>query len=365
MLIGGPGDQIQGNGPTTRWAACRTRRPACTRLFTDGFSVTSSISAPTRARHDRLQRQRHDHDHPDAERLRLGCRGRGRLGRQRHDHRQQRDNASPAARATTSGRQRRSRLRDRRSGNDHLNENRLDSCGRPLVSAATSIFGNGADAFDGGPGADDVFDYSARTTRTVVNLGLISWFNDGADPNFDGFSNECDDVFATTENVLSGPVTTCSRPTTSTTSPTTSSPTRGNDQAEGGAGNDIMHIGPLRRAGRLRGRRWSDEYDGSSAPATSTVTNDGNSNDGEAGEGDNTWATFQQRARRLTEAAERRARRLDRVLLALCTLRLMSADHRRVLLLRQHERRHVRAGVRRRETSRPQVTRRGSLRSRT
>ena len=73
-----------------------------------------------------------------------------------------------------------------------------------VVSADTGIFGNGADALDGGPGADDVIDYSARTNRTVVNLGLISWFNDGADPNFDGVSNECDDVFATTENVLVG-----------------------------------------------------------------------------------------------------------------------------------------------------------------
>ena len=57
-----------------------------------------------------------------------------------------------------------------------------------VVSADTGPFGNGADALDGGPGADDVIDYSARTTRKVVNLGLISWFNDGADPNFDGIS---------------------------------------------------------------------------------------------------------------------------------------------------------------------------------
>ena len=91
------------------------------------------------------------------------------------------------------------------AGNDILNENAVSlAADGSLVSADTGDFGNGADALDGGPGADDVIDYSARTNRTVVNLGLISWFNDGADPNFDGVSNECDDVFATTENVLSG-----------------------------------------------------------------------------------------------------------------------------------------------------------------
>ena len=91
------------------------------------------------------------------------------------------------------------------AGNDHLNENAVSlAADGSLVSVDTGVFGNGADALDGGPGAEDVIDYSARTTRTVVNLGLISWFNDGADPNFDGVSNECDDVFATTENVLSG-----------------------------------------------------------------------------------------------------------------------------------------------------------------
>ena len=34
-----------------------------------------------------------------------------------------------------------------------------------------------------------------------------------------------------------------------------------------------------------------DEYDGSARSGDLTVTNDGNSNDGEAGEGDNTWAS--------------------------------------------------------------------------
>ena len=67
------------------------------------------------------------------------------------------------------------------AGNDTLNEN------APLAADGTpayGVFGNGADALDGGSGEDTV-DYGARTGRTVVNLGLISWFNDGADPNLD------------------------------------------------------------------------------------------------------------------------------------------------------------------------------------
>ena len=38
------------------------------------------------------------------------------------------------------------------------------------------------------------------------------------------------------------------------------------------------------------GDAGADEYDGSQRSGDLTVTNDGNSNDGEVGEGDNTWA---------------------------------------------------------------------------
>ena len=138
-----------------------------------------------------------------------------------------------------------------------------------------------------------MIDYSARTTRTVVNLGLISWFNDGADPNFDGVSNECDDVFATTENVLSGRVTTCSRPTTSTTSPTTSSPTTPVTTRSRAVQETTSCISVLLRRARMPTRVTLALTSTTAAGARGdlTVTNDGNSNDGEAGEGDNTWAS--------------------------------------------------------------------------
>ena len=129
-------------------------------------------------------------------------------------------------------------------GNDHLNENAVSlAADGTVVSVDTAAQGNGADALDGGPGPEDVIDYSARTTRTVVNLGLISWFNDGADQNFDGVSNECDDVFATTENVLSGSGNDLlSADYINNQSDNEFTDNGGNDQVEGGAGNDIMHV---------------------------------------------------------------------------------------------------------------------------
>ena len=56
-------------------------------------------------------------------------------------------------------------------GNDILNENNVNADGTPATVGAT---GNGADALDGGPGADDTVDYGLRTNRTLVNLGVIS-----------------------------------------------------------------------------------------------------------------------------------------------------------------------------------------------
>ena len=54
-----------------------------------------------------------------------------------------------------------------------------------------------------------------------------------------------------------------------------------------------------------------DEYDGSQRSGDLTVTNDGNSNDGEAGEGDNTWAAvFNNGPAGCTEDERATARRL-------------------------------------------------------
>ena len=86
-------------------------------------------------------------------------------------------------------------------------------------------------------------------------------------------------------------VTTCSRPTTSTTSPTTSSRTARIDQVEGGAGNDVIHVGAgPQGSDAYQGDAGADQYDASQRSGNLTVTNDGNSNDGEPGEGDNTLA---------------------------------------------------------------------------
>ena len=80
------------------------------------------------------------------------------------------------------------------AGDDTINEN---------TGVTSAGFQNGADAIDGGEGTDTVL-YDERTTRVVVYLGLISTFNDGADTNADGLTNEFDDVFFTTENVHDG-----------------------------------------------------------------------------------------------------------------------------------------------------------------
>jgi Ca2+-binding RTX toxin-like protein len=162
-----------------------------------------------------------------------------------------------------------------------------------LTVGDTGPNGNGADALDGGPGLEDVVDYGLRGDRTVINLGLISWFNDGADPNFDGVSNECDDVFATTENAISGAGNDLlSADYINNQADNEFTDGAGNDQVEGGAGNDVMHIGAAPQGSdAYEGDAGADEYDGSQRTGNLQVTNDGNSNDGEAGEGDNTWAS--------------------------------------------------------------------------
>ena len=65
----------------------------------------------------------------------------------------------------------------------------------------------------------------------------------------------------------------------------------GNDQIEGGAGNDIFHEGSAANgADAMEGDAGADTADYSQRTNPVTVSLDGNSNDGEAGEGDNVGA---------------------------------------------------------------------------
>lgn len=170
-------------------------------------------------------------------------------------------------------------------GNDTFNEN--TGLGTPA-----SAFGNGADAMDGGPGLDDVVDYGGRTNRTVVNLGVISWFNDGADPNADSISNECDDVFFTTENAITGSGNDMlSANYLNNQSDNEFTAGAGNDQVQGGAGNDILHEGTAANGSdAFEGDAGSDTADYSGRSNALNVALDGTANDGEAGEGDNIGA---------------------------------------------------------------------------
>ena len=116
------------------------------------------------------------------------------------------------------------------AGNDILNEN-------TGTSATNPGNGNGADALDGGPGLEDVVDYGQRTTRNVINLGIISWNNDGGDENADSVSEECDDVFFSTENAISGSGNDIlSADFLNNQSDNEFTGGAGNDQMEGGAG---------------------------------------------------------------------------------------------------------------------------------
>ncbi len=174
-------------------------------------------------------------------------------------------------------------------GNDVLDES------YPTAPDGTPTYGpsgNGADALDGGPGEDTV-DYSARQTRTVVNLGVISWFNDGADPNADSVSNECDDVFFTTENAITGSGNDIlSADYLNNQSDNELTGGAGNDQLEGGAGNDVFHEGSAASgADAMEGDAGLDTADYSQRTNPVLVSLDGASNDGEAGEGDNVGAS--------------------------------------------------------------------------
>jgi Ca2+-binding RTX toxin-like protein len=169
---------------------------------------------------------------------------------------------------------------------DILNENApLNADGTP----AYGVLGNGADALSGGSGLNDVIDYGSRTNRTVVNLGVISWINDGADPNADSVTEECDDVYFDTENAISGSGNDLlSADYLNNQSDNEFTDDGGNDSIEGGAGNDILHTGAAANgADTFEGDAGADLADYAQRTNAVTVTLDGVSNDGEAGEGDN------------------------------------------------------------------------------
>ena len=191
-------------------------------------------------------------------------------------------------------------------GNDILNENN--------VNAGRHAGGYGCDRQRRGragrrPRSEDTVDYGLRTNRTVVNLGIISWFNDGADPNADSITNECDDVFFTTENAITGAGNDIlSADFLNNQSDNEFTTGNGNDQEEGGAGNDIHHIRAPRRNGSdaLEGDSGADTADyGARTNPVIVTTGDGTSNDGEVGEGDNVGPARQQlRPRRLHRGAD-------------------------------------------------------------
>ena len=172
-------------------------------------------------------------------------------------------------------------------GNDTLNENE----GVSLAEGGNG-WHNSDDALSGGAGADDVIDYSGRETRVVINLGIISWRNDGADPNADSTSEECDDVWFDTENARSGSGNDMiSADFSNNQSDNEFWGGDGNDQLDLGAGNDIVHEGAAANGSdMMSGRGGSDTVDYSERTNAVMVTLDGVSNDGEAGEGDNTAA---------------------------------------------------------------------------
>ena len=142
--------------------------------------------------------------------------------------------------------------------------------------------GNGADALDGGPGVDTV-DYGARTNSTVVYLGLISTFNDGADTNQDGLTNEFDDVFFTTENVVTGSgEDLVSANFTNNRANNEITDNAGNDCVEGGPGNDTFHQGTTPQgADVILGNTGADWADYSGRTDAVAVSLDGVANDGD------------------------------------------------------------------------------------
>ncbi len=177
------------------------------------------------------------------------------------------------------------------AGDDTLNENNATVAAGVITDVALGGLGNGADALDGGAGVDTV-DYGLRTNRTVVNLGVISWFNDGADPNADSVSQECDDVFFTTENAITGAGNDLlSADYLNNQSNNEFTDGGGNDAMEGGAGNDTFHQGAaIQGSDAMEGDAGLDTADYSARTGDVLVSLDGASNDGEVGEGDNVGA---------------------------------------------------------------------------
>jgi len=130
-------------------------------------------------------------------------------------------------------------------GDDTLNEN--TGVNTATTGDVDAVNTNGSDALDGGPGTDTVL-YDTRTTNIVVYLGLISTFNDGADTNSDGLTNEFDDVFFTTENVKTGSGNDLvSANFVNNRANNVFTDNTGNDCLEGGPGNDQFIQGSLRR----------------------------------------------------------------------------------------------------------------------
>ncbi len=172
---------------------------------------------------------------------------------------------------------------------DTLDENKpLKADGSPDYGP----LGNGADALDGGPGTDTVT-YEARTNRTVVYLGLISTLNDGADTNADGLSNEFDDVFFTTENVITGSSADgdiVSANFVNNRSNNVFTDNGGNDCLEGGPGNDTFEQSSAPQgADVLIGNTGADTANYGDRTAAVAVSLDGVANDGDiaTNEGDN------------------------------------------------------------------------------
>jgi len=171
--------------------------------------------------------------------------------------------------------------------NDTLDENApVDASGAPTYGP----LGNGADAIDGGEGVDTVT-YSARVTSVVVYLGLISTFNDGADTNQDGLTNEFDDIFFTTENVITGSgQDLVSANFVNNRANNVFTDNAGNDCLEGGPGNDTFETGSAPQgADVMIGNTGADLADYSDRTGAVQVILDGVANDGDiaTNEGDN------------------------------------------------------------------------------
>ena len=172
--------------------------------------------------------------------------------------------------------------------NDTLNENTGVSTG---ATGHTDLLNtNGADALDSGDGVDTVL-YDQRSTRIVVYLGLISTFNDGADLNADGLTNEFDDVFFNTENVKTGSnQDIVSANFVNNRSNNVFTDNGGNDCLEGGPGNDTFETGSEPQgADVMIGNTGTDTGNYANRTGAVQASLDGVANDGDiaTNEGDN------------------------------------------------------------------------------